>query len=64
MKIGDLVRLYDSPRPIGLILTKEINPRYPGETFYRILWNGKLPDPEGYFGKPGAKFPEEFIEPL
>ena len=62
MKPGDLVRLYDSPRPIGLILTKEINPRYPGETFYRILWNGKIP--EGYFGKPSGTFPEEFIKPL
>lgn len=62
MKTGDLVRLYDSPHPVGLILTKETDPRYPGETFYRILWNGKIPD--GYFGKLGAKFPEEFIKPL
>ena len=62
MKPGDLCRLLDSPRPIGLILTKETDSRYPGENFYRILWNGKIP--EGYYGSPTARFPEELIKQL
>jgi hypothetical protein len=62
MKIGDLVRLYDSPHPVGLILTKETDPRFPGENLYRILWNGKVPD--DYHGKPTSRFPEELIKPL
>ena len=62
MKPGDLCRLWDSPCPIGLILTKETDSRYPGVNFYRILWSGKIP--EDYYGSPTAKFSEELIKQL
>ena len=47
MNMGDLVRLNDIQSPtslIGLVVEEKTIARYPGEMFYRILWNGVLPD--------------------
>lgn len=47
MNVGDLVKLNDTQSPtslIGLVVEEKTISRYPGEMFYRILWNGVLPD--------------------